>query len=468
MEDEKKITGLNCPFFVAGDLPGDGEAVTKITKREDISLEYETLSSDDTMPRFGRMKCSVLTEGASKELNTDKVEMFHEDNASVEEKASFGRMKRLTESESIHKSEMEEFETPKESAFAKDDEGRKVGITYESKKNLYADKIIRYDAEEGGKVITEEKKEVSSKIYVIDFILRLIRKENIPLLIYLLMNILLISGIIKLLSEGHLSFLVCLSTGTLLYIASISIALSPIGEIILRHQTGCMKIRDRKTVDRLLPIFREVYIRAQKLYPNLSKDIRLYMCDGKSANAFATGRRTICMTKGLLELSDDEIKGVLGHEFGHLAHKDTDRILVIDVGNLFITAICLILQGIILFFQIMFTIFEGISSDNLSDAVIFGIILSLVKTFLFFIINSIMRVWTGIGCLLCMKTSRENEYIADRFSTRMGYGSYLCGFLEKSGDIDAKPHGLFANLSKSHPDSEDRIERMIDLMEGIE
>ncbi|MGN0326353.1 MAG: M48 family metalloprotease, partial [Lachnospiraceae bacterium] len=176
--------------------------------------------------------------------------------------------------------------------------------------------------------------------------------------------------------------------------------------------------------------------------------------------------RTICLTEGLLELSDDEIKATLGHEFGHLAHKDTDRILVISIGNLFVTGICMVIQGFILLFQIAFTIFDAASSDNIGEAILKGAYYAFIKTVMFFIINLIMRAWTGIGCLLCMKTSRDCEYLADEFSVRMGYGTYLCAVLDKAGDVRLK--GLFANLSKSHPDSEDRIDRIIDLMEGAE
>ncbi|MFQ6860984.1 MAG: M48 family metalloprotease [Beduini sp.] len=45
------------------------------------------------------------------------------------------------------------------------------------------------------------------------------------------------------------------------------------------------------------------------------------MLDDDGANAFAKGRRTICITREMLNAPVKEIKAVLGHEFGHLAHK---------------------------------------------------------------------------------------------------------------------------------------------------
>lgn len=50
----------------------------------------------------------------------------------------------------------------------------------------------------------------------------------------------------------------------LLYIASISIAVSPIGEYILRRQNGCRKIQETGVIERLEPLFREVYYKAKK------------------------------------------------------------------------------------------------------------------------------------------------------------------------------------------------------------
>ena len=55
---------------------------------------------------------------------------------------------------------------------------------------------------------------------------------------------------------------------------------------------------------------------------------RIYMTGQKSPNAFATGRNpekaVICVTKGLLELLDeDELKGVLAHELAHVKNRDT-------------------------------------------------------------------------------------------------------------------------------------------------
>ena len=55
---------------------------------------------------------------------------------------------------------------------------------------------------------------------------------------------------------------------------------------------------------------------------------KLYIIPDDSPNAFATGRSpakgAVAMTQGLLKvLSKDELEGVIAHELGHIAHRDT-------------------------------------------------------------------------------------------------------------------------------------------------
>ena len=53
---------------------------------------------------------------------------------------------------------------------------------------------------------------------------------------------------------------------------------------------------------------------------------KVYEVDSKVPNAFATGRSvnhaSVAVTAGLLELNDDEIEGVIGHELSHIRNHD--------------------------------------------------------------------------------------------------------------------------------------------------
>ena len=190
--------------------------------------------------------------------------------------------------------------------------------------------------------------------------------------------------------------------------------------------------------------------------PTISNDVRLFMNDDDCPNAFATGRKTMCVTQGLLELDDEAIKATLGHEFGHLAHKDTDRILVVRVGNTFISAIAIMFQiGAIImeWFGYIMSLFTRSESGFLV-----AIFTTIARVMTVFVINVFLKLWDLIGVALCMKTSRNNEYEADEFSVNLGYANGLIALLSFIGG--EKPKGLFATLASSHPASSDRIARI--------
>ncbi len=297
-------------------------------------------------------------------------------------------------------------------------------------------------------------------MYLVDFFKRMTRKSNIPVLIYLVLNIFVIAGIVSFVfGGGSMPFWQALLFGIVLYAISLLIALSPIGEWILRLQTGCRKIKRVEQINFIEPIFREVYEKAKQLDPSVPDDVQLFMNSDEDANAFATGRKTICITAGMLHMPEAQIKATLGHEFGHLAHKDTDLILVVSVGNLIVSAFIL---GIKLFIDI-FHFILGIGTIFIggSEGVLAAVFNAIYHAMITAIVAGLTWVWTKIGVLLVMKASRSNEFEADEFSFNLGYGNELCMLLDSISGSTAK--GLFANLASSHPDKDDRIAKLQEL-----
>lgn len=84
-------------------------------------------------------------------------------------------------------------------------------------------------------------------------------------------------------------------TVIVLYFLSLCIALPPIGESILRFQTGAKKIKRKDLRDKLEPLFSKVYEKAKLKDPSLPNDVRHFIANDISENAFAVGRKTAIM-----------------------------------------------------------------------------------------------------------------------------------------------------------------------------
>ena len=290
-----------------------------------------------------------------------------------------------------------------------------------------------------------------SSLYIIDFAKNIVRSGNIPSLIYIVLNVAVITLVIASGMPDNVPLAVGCSL--LIYLISITIALSPLGEMLVRYQSGCQKIRDQNVLQRIQPLFNKVHREAKRMNPSLPDKIKLYIEDQEYPNAFATGRKTVCITKGLLKMPDPYIEAILGHEFGHLCHHDTDMLLLIIVGNMFINFFVLIGRVVINFILIIAAMFVETE---------FGALMHRFVSFLCALsINLMLRLWTGLGVLLTMKTSRKNEYEADHFSGELGHGRALADaleFLDKNGS--GHPKGVFAALSASHPPTKERIARL--------
>lgn len=301
-------------------------------------------------------------------------------------------------------------------------------------------------------------------MYIIDFFKNLFKRNNIGTIIWILCNLAVICACSVLLYEPHevVDIVYGVLIGIAIYILSIVIALSPIGEWILRVQSGCKAIVDPTVVSRMQPIFEEVYSRAKEMNPEIPGDVKLFMNNDLCPNAFATGRHTICITRGLLLLSDNDIKGILGHEFGHLAHKDTDTILVIAVGNLIVSIVFAVWRAIIRLFAWFINIAGVMAAESFWGKLTAWFAGELIRILIDIVLAGVIALWTKLGVLICMTSSRANEYLADQYSYHLGYGYDLCNALRKLG-VGEKSKGIFAALSSSHPDSFDRINRLNEL-----
>lgn len=233
------------------------------------------------------------------------------------------------------------------------------------------------------------------------------------------------------------------------YSVSITIALCPLGEILLRLIEGMRKVATREEKEYLLPLFEEVYEQAKEHYPKLNKNIQLYIDDSGIVNAYAIGRKTVTVTRGALEtFTADELKGVLAHELGHHANGDTKGMLLTVIGN-GIFSILILIANIIIKLITFTTI--------LLDSGVYYIIARLFT----FVINIYLFAFMFIGQLAMAHGSRQAEYYADRFAHEIQLGDELIEALYVIQKIEMSAKvPFFERLKASHPYTAKRIEQL--------
>ena len=276
---------------------------------------------------------------------------------------------------------------------------------------------------------------------------RFFQVANIGTLIFFILNIALLLAIFcydGVTTEKVVKF-------SIVYVITVIISLSPVGEWCLAALCGARKIKRTDINNRLMPLFYEVYKNAKKETPYLPDDINLKIIYDSSPNACAIGRHTICVTEGLLKLSDNEIMGVLAHEIGHLAYGHTILILLIGGGNLFITGSIFIIKAFCWFLVAFFSMLSEVCSKR-HWFFFFSAVFSAIPIFLTWL-------WTKFCMLFTRWSMRQNEYKADAYACKIGYGNELAYVLDKS--LYEEPHnGIFKALYSTHPSSDDRVANM--------
>ena len=279
---------------------------------------------------------------------------------------------------------------------------------------------------------------------------RIVRISNLGTLIFFALNISMLiylfcpNGIH---SDNTLPLL-------LIYVLTVIISLSPIGEWTLALIAGAHEIKRKDIKIRLIPLLEVVFNIAKIQTPSMINSINLKIIHDSSPNAFAIGRKTICVTDGLLNLSDDSIMAVFAHEVGHLAYRHTAIQLLIGGGNLFISGCLLFIKVICWFVTAILGLIAGIVTRSFWVGALTTLFMSLS--------SALIWLWTKFCMLFLMWSMRQNEFIADEYAYKLGFGNELARVLDN--ELCSNPeNGLLKALYSTHPPTDDRIAHLQDL-----
>lgn len=190
---------------------------------------------------------------------------------------------------------------------------------------------------------------------------------------------------------------------------------------------------------------------------------RVYVIPQETPNAFATGRNpehaAVAVTQGILRiLTPSELKGVLGHELGHVRNRD-----------ILVSSIAATLAGAIMILGSMArwaAIFGGFGGRDDREGGVLGMLVTAILAPI-------------AATLIQLAISRSREYLADQTGARLSHNpESLASALEKLEaastrlPMDASPstaHMFIVNplsgkslagLFSTHPPIEERIRRL--------
>lgn len=248
----------------------------------------------------------------------------------------------------------------------------------------------------------------------------------------------------------------------LIYTISIILALSPIGEWILRIFESARPLRTNEETQYLQPLFDEVYQNALEENPKLSKEIKLYIIDAMFVNAFAMGRKTIAVTKGAIEtFTPEELKGVLAHEFGHISYGHTKALLLSVIGNLILSVFVFVIRLGIEICNFLCNVFSRVS--------IVIIIINIINLLFKIMFEILLIGFLYLGQVILSLNSRSNEFQADSFAHKISYGEELVSALYLLQKISiTRKMSLKEKMTSSHPHIAKRIARLENINEGLE
>lgn len=221
---------------------------------------------------------------------------------------------------------------------------------------------------------------------------------------------------------------------------------------MLRRKEGYRPLNssDRMRLERLLSEM------------GVNRKLKLYRNNDARVNAAAFGFNTIGLTGGVLATaSDEELKGIISHEVGHISHYDfVYQVLLFSMESFGYRC----LYGI---FLIPALIFGIIGSMVFALVPALGFVGELIAKIWWAVYKLLHRIIYGISRIADVNINKYAEYRCDTYAVRYGCGEGLLSFLrrlKRTEDVYSERPTFTEYIMSTHPSTERRIERLEKLL----
>ena len=201
------------------------------------------------------------------------------------------------------------------------------------------------------------------------------------------------------------------------------------------------------------PLDGEERMRMERLLSEMGMERKLNIYCNRDArtNAVTFGFHTIGLTGGILQTaSDEELKGVISHEVGHISHYD----FVYQV---------LLFSMQLLGYRCLYGLF-------LIPALFFGLagnlIIAVVPAVRFAVVGMLHHTIYGISRIADVNINKYAEYRCDTYAVRYGCGEGLLSFLRRLevAETGGERPSFTEYIMSTHPSTEKRIVRLEKLL----
>ena len=215
--------------------------------------------------------------------------------------------------------------------------------------------------------------------------------------------------------------------------------------------------------------FREVLKKA-----GCSKQFRLLIDESEGIGAYATGHNIIAVSRNALEyFTEEELKGVLAHELGHLLSKDCIILTAMRTASDLPRIVSFVFARVSMLLETGFAFCDfltrrvsallGVVILILSGIYLYkwGLLIPIIGVAAFvFLSNFQWRIFRFFTLL----TSRFTEYKQDAFACELGYGPELREALLKiSQEGPQKVNRYQIIMNSTHPIIHNRIRKLEEL-----